>query len=219
MSWVAVAIGGSALVGAGASIYASGRQTDAASNALNYQREADARTQGNLAPYMAAGRGALDRVNAVYEGRPGWDNFLQSPDYQFRFGEGVRALDNSAAARGNLLSGNHLRGVTGFGQGLASNEFGNYFGRLMEGARLGQNSAVGAGSLGLQGAGMVGNTMNAAGAASASGAVGAANALNSGVGNYLFYNALSNRSAYAPTVMTGSLPGMPNSPYYGPVAP
>lgn len=64
-----------------------------------------------------------------------WDdlrsqNFLQSPDYQFRMKEGLDAVQNSAAAGGaGLYSGNTLRGITDFASNLASGEYGNWFNR------------------------------------------------------------------------------------------
>lgn len=64
--------------------------------------------------------------------------FYKSPDYDFRFNEGVRAMDSSAAARGMLMSGAQLRGITDFGQNLAAGEYGNYVNRLSGIAGLAQ---------------------------------------------------------------------------------
>jgi len=58
------------------------------------------------------------------------NRFYQSPDYDFRMNEGIRAMDSSAASRGMLMSGAQLRGITEFGQGLAAGEYGNYYNRL-----------------------------------------------------------------------------------------
>lgn len=217
MSWVAVAIGGSALIGAGASVYASGQQSDAAGQALRYQQQADRRQQKNFEPYLGLGQQAAGKIGGLMGGD--MSNFFASPDYQFRFGEGMRGLENSAAARGGLLSGNFLRGITDYGQKTASNEFGNYWNRLQETARLGQNSAAGSGALGVQSAGQIGGTMQNLGAAQASGVVGAANAFTSGAQNYAFNNALGSRSVYSGTspLGYGNSPGQynPNLPYGG----
>lgn len=209
MSWVAVAIGGSALVGAGASVYASGKQSDAAGKALQYQQQADQRQQQNFAPYLDLGKQATGNLGDIMSGK--MDSFFTSPDYNFRFNEGMRGLENSAAARGGLLSGNFLRGAQTFGQNLASSEFQNYWNRNFQAAGLGQNSAAGTGALSAQMAGQVGNTMQAQGAAQASGPVGAANALTGGAQNYLFYNALQNRAQPAfgggpMNIYSGSVP-------------
>lgn len=215
------AIIGSALIGGGASLFASGQQSDAAQQALQqqqaalaFQREVDARNQRNLKPYLGLGKEAVGQLGSLMGGD--FSNFFESPDYKFRFNEGMRGLENSAAARGGLLSGNFLRGATDFGQRAASQEYGNYFNRIMETARLGQNSAVGAGSLGTQSAGQygqtagqIGNAYNTLGAANASGVVGAANAMTGGVQNYLFMNALANRpgSVYSGSSPVATAPG------------
>lgn len=64
--------------------------------------------------------------------------FYKSPDYDFRMSEGIRAMDSSAAARGMLMSGAQLRGITEYGQGLAAGEYGNYYNRLSGIAGLAQ---------------------------------------------------------------------------------
>lgn len=59
----------------------------------------------------------------------GMDQFQADPGYAFRLSEGMKALENSAAARGGLLSGSTLKGVTRFGQDAASQEYQNAFNR------------------------------------------------------------------------------------------
>lgn len=134
------------------------------------------------------------------------------PGYQFRLNQGTQALDNSAAAKGDLLSGNTLQGVTQFGQDYASNEYGNVYNRALQQYQLAQNNSTnifnrladvsGLGQTSLQqlansgtsAAGQIGNTLtntaslmgqdtqNAA-AATASGYVGSANAYGGALGN------------------------------------
>jgi len=58
------------------------------------------------------------------------ERFQTSPAFQFRRDQGVEALEGSAAARGGVLSGNTLKGITEFGQDLASEEFDASFNRL-----------------------------------------------------------------------------------------
>ena len=52
------------------------------------------------------------------------------PGYQFRLGEGAKTIENSALARGGLLSGKTAKALTRYGQDYGSQEFGNVFGRL-----------------------------------------------------------------------------------------
>lgn len=47
----------------------------------------------------------------------------QTPGYQFQLNEGLKALQNSAAAKGNLLSGNTAEALDQYSQGLASSNY------------------------------------------------------------------------------------------------
>jgi len=51
------------------------------------------------------------------------------PSYAFRMQQGVRALDNSGAARGMSNSGAQLKALTRYGQDYASTEYGNAYNR------------------------------------------------------------------------------------------
>lgn len=66
--------------------------------------------------------------NASYE--DAFAKFQNSTGYQFRLNQGIRALDASASSRGVLQSGAAQKGVLSYGQGLASDEFGNFMGYL-----------------------------------------------------------------------------------------
>lgn len=72
--------------------------------------------------------------------------FYTSPGYQFRLGEGVKALDTTAAARGRLLSGSQTKAVQQYGEGLAASEYSDYWNRLAGLAGAGQASASGTAS-------------------------------------------------------------------------
>jgi len=50
-------------------------------------------------------------------------DFEADPGYQFRMDEGQRALERTAAARGNLLSGAQMKAAMRYGQDYASNEY------------------------------------------------------------------------------------------------
>lgn len=67
--------------------------------------------------------------------------FQTSPDYSFRVGQGVQALDRSANARGRLMSGAQDKAITEYGQKMGSEEYGNYFNRLAGVAGLGAGAA------------------------------------------------------------------------------
>jgi hypothetical protein len=138
----------------------------------------------------------------------GASDFQQDPGYAFRQSEGMKALERSAAARGNLLSGSALKGIQRFGQDLASQEYQNAFNRYQveRSAKLnplqslmgsGQSAAnVLTGAAGQMGQNEASNIYNA-GQARASGYIGSANALNQALGqagaiatNYPMQNAM-----------------------------
>ena len=155
----------------------------------------------------------------------GMSDFEADPGYGFRMSEGMKALERSSAARGGLLSGTTLKGIQRFGQDLASNEYQNAFNRYYaaRNAQLnplqgilgqGQSSTnVLTGAAGEAGRG-IGAAQMGAGAARASGYAAGTNALTgalqSGMQNYMMYNAMrpGGYGAYAPQAGT----------YYGPTA-
>jgi hypothetical protein len=118
----------------------------------------------------------------------GTADFEADPGYAFRQSEGMKALERSAAARGNLLSGSTMKGIQRFGQDLASQEYTNAFNRyqvnrsnqlnpLQSLMGAGQSATnVQTGVQGQLGQNQATNLYNA-GAARASGYVGSANAL------------------------------------------
>jgi len=81
-----------------------------------------------------------------------------SPGYQFRLQEGVNALDNSAAARGGLLSGGHIRQATRYAQDYASGEYANRVAQLQGVQGAGQAAANSSANAG---AGFASNASNA----------------------------------------------------------
>jgi hypothetical protein len=190
---------GSAVIGGVASNRASKAQQQA-------QREGDAAQERMFnrqvelqEPFRQAGVNALPELIEASRYTPfGMEQFQQDPGYGFRLKEGLRALESSAAARGGLLSGNQMRGVTRFGQGLASDEYTNAFNRyqaeraarlnpLQSLAGMGQSNAATmaqqAGQYGqnlAQGAATMGNIR-------ASGYMNTANALAGGISQGLNY--------------------------------
>lgn len=99
-----------------------------------------------------------------------------SPGYQFRLGEGVKALERSAAARGTLLTGGALKGLERYAQDYASNEYGTRVNQLMGLSNMGLNAAGGAANAGSSYANQASELNAQIGNAQAAGTVGAANA-------------------------------------------
>lgn len=57
-------------------------------------------------------------------------DYEADPGYQFRLDQGNKAINNSAAARGGLLSGATLKAITEYNSGAASQEYGNAVNRF-----------------------------------------------------------------------------------------
>ena len=207
-----------AVIGAGASLIGGAMASSAASKAAKTQaKSADKATElqkqmyeegvVRQKPFYEAGLtgqnrlmdilGLSDRTTAEGYGsamRPfGMSDFQADPGYAFRMKEGLKGLDQQAAARGGLISGNALRAAQAFGQELGSQEYQNAYNRYQTNranvlnplqSLLGQAQST-ANTLGTSGqnyATNAGNTMMAAGAARASGYTGSADAWNRALG-------------------------------------
>lgn len=129
-------------------------------------------------PFLETGTEFFNKLAALQRGGPEAQmNFLQmDPGYGFRLGEGMKALERSAAARGGLLSGATMKGLQRYGQDLASQEYGQAYNRLANlanvgpraagiAADIGQNYANQMGNLYMQGGVNQGNAMLARGSA------------------------------------------------------
>jgi hypothetical protein len=212
MPWMtALAIGGSALLGASASKSAAKTQAAAADRAAELQAEQFQQTRADQAPYRQAGYNALAELQRTAGNVPGAFKFgagdyQADPGYAFRLSEGQKALDRQAAARGGLISGGALKAATRFGQEMGSQEFGNAYNRALTGyntgvasenqlynrqaglAGIGQTATNLVGQAGQNYATSAGNLMTGAGAAQAAGQVGMANAFTGGLGTYMNYS-------------------------------
>jgi hypothetical protein len=107
------------------------------------------------------------------------------PGYQFALQQGQQSLDRSAASRGLVLSGGQLKDSQTFGQGLASQQYGNTISQL-EGYGTGLGGlAAQYGTYGNAIAGLVNTGENAAaqtGNAGSAAATSVSNALLTGAG-------------------------------------
>jgi len=141
MTWVAVAIGGSAVLGymgsqrqASAASSAANLQSQATSDATALQREMFNLQNAQQAPYREAGYGALSRIGTMLpqltELPAGYKPFtaadLQTnlaPNYQFMLGQGLGATRQALNVGGG--GSNVERGGIKFAQDYASNAYQN----------------------------------------------------------------------------------------------
>lgn len=206
-----------------ANAQAAQTSANATNYAANIQKQMFDLTRKDQEPWRMAGVNALGQLTTGT--KPGgaflrpftMADYKADPGYNFRLTEGIKALDRSAAARGNLLSGAQLKGISRYGQDFASNEYqnaynryqtdqGNQYNRLANMAGLGQtaNTAIqqagstygtNVGNLTMANAANQGNAQLAAGQAKASSYQGFGNALGSiaggNYGNNNYFNDLN----------------------------
>lgn len=182
-SVAAAAIAAAATVaGAGIQAYgankAANAQKDAAQRAADVQLEMYHTTRGDLMPYNVGGQKAFEAANKLIMGSPReiTANLEALPGYQFTKTQGLKAIQNSASARGLGVSGAALKGAAGFATGLADATHGAQFSRLMDSARLGESAAAQTGAAGTAAAQGAGAAYIGAGNAQAAGIMGMANA-------------------------------------------
>ena len=198
------AIAGSAVIGAGASLFGANKQAKAAKKAAKEQAKAAQaaiaaqeraleRQIGLQEPFRQFGQNALANYGQAAAYTPfSMAQFQEDPGYKFRMSEGLKALERSAAARGLLQSGGTLKDITRFGQDAASQEYQNAFERYLRerDAKLrpmeyqigiGQNAASGQGANIGSTANNVSELTQAKGNVTAAGIMGQANAFNAGL--------------------------------------
>jgi hypothetical protein len=86
-------------------------------------------------------------------------DLANTPGFQFRLDQGLQGLQRSAAARGTLLTGGTLKGLTRYAQDYASNEYQNRVNQLTGLAQLGSSAASGQANLGSGYASLAGNLL------------------------------------------------------------
>ncbi len=201
------------ILGAGASLlgsaFASDSQEEAADQSAQLQREQFNKTVELNEPFRQGGLAGQNRLLELLgiggnAQAPGYGSAMRDfsmadyqadPGYQFRLGEGMKALDRGASARGSFNSGRAMKDLTRFSQGLASEEYGNAFNRFQTNrsnkinplqalAGTGQSATNQVSAAGQNYATNAGNAIMGGGNARASGYVGGANAINDSIGGY-----------------------------------
>lgn len=189
----------SAVVSSHAAGKASKAATDAATQNNNLQRDIYNQNKATLSPFVNNGTTAGNYYNALLglpgangganDNRPGaqqaFNTFQNSDGYQFRMGEGMKALNTGYAARGLIQSGAAMKGINSFAQGAASDEFGKYLGQLGNQQAVGLSAANAQAGVGTNYANAVSNNNNSAASAVGNAAIAGANATNGAIGNAL----------------------------------
>lgn len=239
----ALAIGGVAAAGisgglayagqkgvAKASDNAAQLQQQEAAQSLAFQKQEFNTEQENQAPFLKAGQSAIGDLSGLLAPggglSQGWTGSFTAPTaaeaeatpgYQFTLDQGRNAIQNSAAAQGNLLSGGTEAALDQYSQGLASTNYqqafnnanttynsayntfqnnqANQFNRLASVAGLGQTTAGQLGSEGQAAANNVTNTNLTTGSQIGQDYLNAASSRASG------YNAIGNSASSAANLL------------------
>lgn len=197
MTWVAVAIGGSALLGyagakqqAGAATGAAEKQYQASLEGIRQQREMFDILNKQQAPYREAGYGGLSKIQEMlpyFTKQPTAEDIQSMPGYQFALKQGLGAVSQG----GNVLSpGSNVdvarqKFATDYtlGQALPAyqNMQTNIFNRLASIAGIGQTAQGQTQTLGTGTASNIANLGIGGASALGAGQIGAANAMAGGL--------------------------------------
>jgi len=205
MSWVAVAVGGSALIGGVVGVTSANKAAKAqekgyrtAAEASNEATQANIafqqgvydQTRADLLPYRTIGSGSLYELKQKILQGPGEFNPAEDPGYKFGYQEFIeKPTLRSAAATGNLGGGAVQKALTRYASDYGSTKYNNFLDRYYASlqpyanlASLGENAAAITGNAGANLASNVGGALTTNAAVQGGSAVGAGNAL---AGNYI----------------------------------
>ena len=218
------AIAASGALSAGSSLLGSSKASSASKEAANVQKQMYLQTRSDLMPYNETGQNALtqaynlaslggtgggpDYVTLAQQYWPGntltQSELEKTPGYQFTLGQGLKAVQSAAAAKGLGVSGASLKGAAEYVKGLADSTYKtqydvaqsnfsdilnlntaqqsnltNQFNRLNSLATLGENAGAQTGAQGTSAASTEGKYIAQAGTQSGSGTINATNSLSS----------------------------------------
>jgi hypothetical protein len=214
----------SGIMGSNAAEDAANTQANASNNATAFQKYMYEQNVQRLQPWQNAGQNALNNLTGLVgsNGANGplttpfsAQQYQQSPGYQWQLGQGTQAIMNNASSLGGVNSGNTLKALMGYGQGLANQDYYQAQGAYQNWQNQVYNMNSGISNTGVNAAGQsaglganlgtqVGNNMMSAGAARAAGQVGSANALSgtvNNIGNYALLAQMQNQqNNYMPPI-------------------
>lgn len=185
----AVASVGSSVIGASSAKKAGKAQVQAAEAGAAEQRAAREELRRLLEPYVAAGTPALQAQMGALGLRGPEEQAAyvaqqeQSPIFQALARQGEQALLQQASATGGLRGGNIQGALAQFRPSMLNEFLTQQYNRLGGLTTLGQQSAAGVGSGGMQAAGNIAELLGQAGQARAGSALGVGQAIGQGIGN------------------------------------
>lgn len=155
MPWgfAAAAVGtvAGAAISSSASKSAANTQAQASEDASHLQNDQYNTTVQNLQPFTDFGKGNIDSLQSLLNNPALTQGFAygpyaapsaftaptaaqaqQTPGYQFTLNQGLKSVQNSAAARGLGTSGAALKGAANYSTGLADSTYNDVFNRALQ---------------------------------------------------------------------------------------
>jgi len=207
MSWMAAAVIGSAVVGgvvqSKSASKAAAAQTQAADRGVEEQRRQFDAVRELLSPYVEAGDVALEQQMALggMSGREAQREAISAiesgQEFQALTQQGEEAILQSAAATGGLRGGNTQAALAQFRPQVLSSLINQQYSRLGGMTALGQQSAAGVGTAGMQTGQNIANLYGQQGAAAAGSALASGQA---------FGNVMGSIGQYAGGIASGAFP-------------
>lgn len=201
MSAAAAAVaGGAGLLGAAISSSsaqnAANQQNQAATAANQQQYTQYQQSRADQQPWLDSGKANLAALNTAMPDLTRQfttQDFQQQPGYQFQLGQGLQAVQRSAAAKGMLNSTGTEQNINNYAQGMANTSYQqalqNFtsnqqqrFNMMSSMAGNGQNAAQNLGSLGQNYSNAYGSNLMGGANASAAGSMATGNAFNGALG-------------------------------------
>jgi hypothetical protein len=121
-------------------------QGNAAQAAMGKFDDVYNQSRDDASGWLTTGQQANSRLQAL--GNGDFSSFYTDPGYQFRSDQGLQGLSRMAAARGNYRGGGTDADIINFNQGLASQEYDNFWNRNFNLSNQGLNTAQYLGNLG-----------------------------------------------------------------------
>lgn len=127
------------------------------------------------------GRAAPAMVDGAAQANQAFDTFRNSTGYDWRLKQGMNALNSGYAGAGTIKSGAAIKGAIDYGQGMASQEFGNYLNALGNQQGIGLQAGSSAAGVSQNVANSLGNIYQQNGANQANASLARASALGNGI--------------------------------------
>lgn len=181
------------LASTGAQIFGANSARNAMQDATNSSnallRSMYDQTRADNLPALTARNDAIGQIQALLKDP---STITKDPGYQFQRDQGLKAAQNSAAAKGMLGSGSTLKGLTQYGNDYASTKLNDSINRMLQVANVGNGAAATIAGSGNSSAQAQANNLTDMGNASGAYNIALGNALGNGINQLTAYGNQNN---------------------------